>query len=166
MMERTSWTEYFMSVVHAISKRGSCMRGQSGAVIVKDNQILSTGYVGSARGLPHCTDEGCLIRTVKYHDQDGEPEHKHCVRTAHAEENAIVQAARHGHAIEGAHIYCSMEPCLRCAGMIINAGITKVVAEKFYHGAVMSRQWLAQAGVVRVVLNPELPEYAKETGRG
>lgn len=66
-MERTSWLNYFMDVMHAISKRGSCPRGRSGAVIVKDKQILATGYVGAARGLPHCDEVGCLIRTVRYH---------------------------------------------------------------------------------------------------
>lgn len=165
-MERSSWLEYFIDVMHSVAKRGTCPRGQSGAVIVKNEQILSTGYVGAARGLPHCTEEGCLIRTVKYHDVEGEPEHRHCQRTAHAEENAIVQAARHGHAIEGATLFCSMEPCLRCTGMIINAGIVKVIAEKRYHGGALSRDWLHKAGVQLLVLSEELPEYARKTGRG
>lgn len=162
---RTSWLEYFIDVLHAVAKRGSCTRGSSGAVIVKDNQILSTGYVGAARGLPHCVDAGCLMRTVIYHDEPGEPAHKHCHRTAHAEENAIVQAAKHGHAIDGATMICSMEPCLRCAGMIINAGITEVVAERAYHGAALSRQWLKQANVVLTVLNDQPADYDK-TGKG
>jgi len=112
-MERLSWDDYFLKeIVPAVAKRATCDRGRSGAIIVKDKRILTTGYVGSPSGLPHCDDVGHLIHEVI--DENG-VKSKHCVRTLHAEENAILQAAKFGISIEGATIYCSMVPCFRCA---------------------------------------------------
>ncbi len=155
-MKRPSWDEYFMQIVDAVAQRATCDRGKSGAVIVKDKQILSTGYVGAPAGLPHCDEVGHLM--MKYIDDSGK-ESMHCVRTTHAEQNAIVQAAKHGIAINGGTIYCTMEPCLTCAKMIINAGIKRVVAKKRYHAAQLTREFFKQAGVKLEVLNDEVMKY-------
>ncbi|MCD6547700.1 MAG: cytidine/deoxycytidylate deaminase family protein [Nanoarchaeota archaeon] len=155
-MTRPSWDEYFMQIVDAVAKRATCDRGRSGAIIVKDKQILSTGYVGAPSGLPHCDDVGHLL--MKHIDEDGK-ESMHCVRTTHAEQNAIVQAAKHGVAINGATLYCTMEPCLACAKMIINAGIKRVVCKKRYHAGKLTREFFKQAGVKLEVLQDEVMEY-------
>ena len=96
---RPSWNEYFMNVAHEVARRSTCERAQVGAVIVKDKRILTTGYNGSPRGLPHCTEVGCLM------------DNGHCVRTLHAEQNAIIVAALHGVITEGATIYITHQPC-------------------------------------------------------
>ena len=155
-MARPSWDEYFMQIVDAVAQRATCDRGKSGAVIVKDKQILSTGYVGAPAGLPHCDEVGHLM--MKYIDENGK-ESMHCVRTTHAEQNAIVQAAKHGIAINGATLYCTMEPCLTCAKMIINAGIKRVVAKKRYHAGGLTREFFKQAGVKLEVLHEEVMKY-------
>src|SRR5574344_1449422 len=102
---RPTWDEYFMEVCRTVAKRATCDRGMSGCVIARDNQILVTGYVGSPAGLPHCDDVGHLMRKV-IHD-DGSIT-QHCVRTVHAEQNAICQAAKRGISIDGATVYCKM----------------------------------------------------------
>lgn len=145
-----------MSIARAVGARATCDRGKSGAVIVRNKRILSTGYVGAPVGLPHCDDDGHLIKEV--YDKDGKL-HQHCVRTTHAEMNAIVQAARHGVSIEGGTVYCKMEPCLDCAKAIINAGLKRVVCEKKYHGAALSRDFFKQAKIDLVVLNDEFEQY-------
>ena len=118
--KRPSWDEYFMNIVKMIGLRGTCDRGRSGCVITRDKRIISTGYVGSPVGLKHCDEIGHEMNTVMYADNH---ESRHCIRTAHAEQNAIIQAARFGVALEGATLYCKMTPCYACAKMIINAGI-------------------------------------------
>lgn len=145
-----------MEVVHAVAKRATCSRGRNGAVIVKDRQMLATGYVGSAVGQPHCDDVGHLMETTKHVDG---VERQHCVRTIHAEQNAIVQAAKHGIAIKGSTIYTKLEPCPACARMIVNAGIKKVVAEKLYHAAQESRKIFELAGTEIVQLSDEIEKY-------
>ncbi len=112
---RPSWDEYFMGIAFEVAKRSTCDRAHVGAIIVKDKRILTTGYNGSPTGLPHCDDVGHLM-------VDG-----HCVRTLHAEQNAIIQAARYGISVLGSTIYVTHQPCLTCAKMIINAGIVRVV---------------------------------------
>lgn len=156
---RPNWDEYFMEFVDTAAKRATCNRGKSGAVIVFDKQVVSTGYVGAARGLPHCDEAGHLMRKVTY--EDGSVK-EHCMRTAHAEGNAINQAAKRGVSTNGATIYCSMEPCLRCCVDIINAGIVRVVAKRRYQAAAMSREWLKTAGVQLDVLIDEEPEYSRK----
>ncbi|MEM4255283.1 MAG: cytidine/deoxycytidylate deaminase family protein [Candidatus Norongarragalinales archaeon] len=156
---RPSWDEYFMQIAHAAAARATCDRGKAAAVLVKDKFILSTGYVGAPMGLPHCNESGHLMKTV--YDEDGHAK-QHCVRTTHAEQNAIVQAARHGVSIEGATLYCKMEPCLDCAKMIINAGIKRVVAEKKYHAAALTREYFAKAGVLLEVLHDETEDYPNQ----
>ena len=117
---RASWDEYFMNIAKEVATRSTCDRKHVGAVVVRDKSILATGYNGSVRGLGHCDDEGHLM-------EDG-----HCVRTVHAEANAIVQAARNGMRIEGASIYVTASPCWGCFRLIANAGIVKIVFGEFY----------------------------------
>jgi len=153
---RPSWDSYFIELMQTVSKRATCDRGRSGCIIVKDKQIVTTGYVGSPPGLDHCDDVGHLMKKVV--DDDG-TERMHCVRTIHAEQNAICQAAKHGISIEGATLYCTMEPCRVCAMLIISCGISRVVAEKRYHAAKESREMFEQAGVILDVINDEIAQY-------
>ena len=139
-----------------VAKRGTCNRGRTGCVIVKDKRILATGYVGSPRGLPHCDEVGHQIKKTVH--ENGE-ESQHCVRTAHAEMNAICNAARHGIPVEGSTIYTKFEPCAVCAKAIINSGVKRVVCEKMYHAAKDTREMFIQAGVELEVLNKELESY-------
>ncbi|MEM7819536.1 MAG: cytidine/deoxycytidylate deaminase family protein [Candidatus Aenigmatarchaeota archaeon] len=129
-MSRPSWDEYFLGIVNEVAKRATCDRGRAGCIIVKDKRILATGYVGSPSGLPHCDEVGHMMKKVIH--ENGEVT-QHCVRTIHAEQNAICQAARFGISLDGATLYCKMVPCFTCAKMIINAGIKRVVCEKRYH---------------------------------
>lgn len=131
---RLTWNDYFMNIAHEVAKRSTCERAQVGAVIVRDRRILTTGYNGSPRGLPHCTEVGCLM------------ENGHCIRTLHAEQNAIIQAALHGVSTEGATIYVTHQPCFNCAKTIINAGISEIVYDKEYQDD-RSLDFLHQAGV-------------------
>lgn len=117
---RISWDEYFMNIAREIATRATCDRKHVGALIVRDRTILSTGYNGSVRGLPHCDEVGHMM-------EDG-----HCVRTIHAEANAIIQAAKNGTSIAGAGIYVTASPCWSCFKMIANAGITRIVFGEFY----------------------------------
>jgi dCMP deaminase len=156
--KRPSWDEYFMQICKVIASRGTCDRGRTGCVITKDKRIISTGYVGAPAGLPHCDEVGHLYKKV--YNPDGSFS-QHCVRTVHAEQNAICQAARMGVSLEGATLYCKMEPCHVCAQLIINCGIKRVVCEKRYHQAQLSRDFFAQAGVSLIVLNDEIEIYDK-----
>ncbi|MEZ4369003.1 MAG: dCMP deaminase family protein [Kofleriaceae bacterium] len=117
---RASWDEYFMSIAQVVATRSTCPRKYVGSVIVRNRTILSTGYNGSIRGLPHCSDVGHMM-------EDG-----HCVATIHAEANAIIQAARNGAVIEGATIYVTASPCWNCFKQIANAGITRICYGEFY----------------------------------
>jgi len=109
-----------MNIAHEVATRSTCDRKHVGAIITRDKTILSTGYNGSLRGLPHCDEVGHEI------------ENDHCVRTIHAEANAIVQAARNGVTINGAEIYVTASPCYNCFKMIANAGITHIYYGEFY----------------------------------
>src|SRR6185436_16740161 len=117
---RASWDEYFMAIGQQVATRSTCDRKHVGAVIVRDRMILTTGYNGSIRGLAHCDDEGHLM-------EDG-----HCVRTTHAEANAIVQAARNGVSVDAAGIYVTASPCFGCFKLIANAGLSRIVFGEFY----------------------------------
>ena len=138
---------YFLDIVKLVGSRGTCDRGKSGCIIVKDKQILSTGYVGSPKGMPHCDDEGHLM------------EDNHCIRTTHAEQNAIVNAARNGMKIEGGTLYCTMFPCFVCAKLIVNAGILKVICSYDYHASNMSKELFAKAGLSYIIINKEVMKY-------
>jgi dCMP deaminase len=153
---RPSWDEYFLRLVDEIAQRATCDRGKSGCLIVKDKRILCSGYVGSLPGFPHCSEAGHLLRKVI--DDDGTVR-QHCMRTIHAEQNALCQAARYGIPLEGTTLYCSMEPCRVCTMLIISAGIQKVVAKKRYHAGQESRELLQQAGIELLVLSNEIEEY-------
>ena len=120
---RASWDEYFMNIAREVATRSTCDRKHVGAVVVRDKIILATGYNGSIRGLPHCDEEGHLM-------EDG-----HCVRTVHAEANAIVQAARAGVRIDGGGIYVTASPCWGCFRLIANAGIMRIAYGEFYRDA-------------------------------
>lgn len=137
---RPPWDQYFMEIAQTVAQRSTCDRAHVGAVIERDRRILTTGYNGSPAGLPHCDDVGHLMI-------DG-----HCVRTLHAEQNAIIQAALHGVNIQGATVYVTHQPCLNCAKMIINSGIKRVVYAGNYPDE-NSRQFLSEAGVSLVHLN-------------
>ncbi|AEJ19169.1 deoxycytidylate deaminase [Gracilinema caldarium] len=154
--KRPSWDEYFMEVCNAIAKRATCDRGRSGCVIAKNNQILVTGYVGSPAGLPHCDEVGHQLKKMVHEDGSVTT---HCVRTVHAEQNAICQAAKRGIAIEGATLYCKMTPCRTCTMLIINCGITRVVCEKKYHDAKDSEEMFAKAGINLEYINTEIETY-------
>lgn len=156
---RPTWDEYFMEVARTIAKRATCDRGRSGCVVARDRQILVTGYVGSPKGLPHCDDVGHLFKKVTH--EDGH-ESNHCVRTVHAEQNAICQAARLGIALEGATLYCKMTPCRTCAMLIINCGIKHVVCEFRYHAGVESEEMLHAAGIKLDYVNKEILKYDKQ----
>src|SRR5512143_2421790 len=119
-MNRPSWDQYFMDITLDVSRRATCLRAQVGAIVVKDKRILTTGYNGAPKGLPHCLDEGCEIVNG------------HCVRALHAEQNAILQAALYGVPLKGGTIYTTHQPCQVCAKMIINAGLERVVSAGHY----------------------------------
>jgi len=158
-MKRLSWDEYFIKMIDVIGERATCDRGKSGALIVKDKRILTTGYVGSPQGLPHCDEAGHLIHTVI--DENGK-ESKHCVRTLHAEENAILQAAQFGTSLTGATLFCKMTPCFRCAMTIIRVGIVRVVAKKRYHADQRTIEWFKEAKIKLDILNDEIEEYKNQ----
>ena len=118
--KRLSWESYFMNIAHEVATRSTCDRKHVGAVIVRDKTILSTGYNGSIKGLPHCNDAG-------HEMSDG-----HCIRTTHAEANAIVQAAKNGVAVNNSEIYVTASPCYNCFKLIANAGIRVIYYKELY----------------------------------
>ncbi|HQL33650.1 MAG TPA: cytidine/deoxycytidylate deaminase family protein [Treponemataceae bacterium] len=156
---RPTWDEYFMEVCRTVAKRATCDRGRSGCVIALDNQILVTGYVGSPMGLPHCDEVGHQFKKMQH--EDGTVT-QHCVRTVHAEQNAICQAAKRGIAIDGATLYCKMTPCRTCAMLIINCGILRVVAERRYHDCADTIAMFKQAGVTLEHIHDETEKYEKQ----
>lgn len=156
---RPSWDDYFMEVADAISKRATCDRGRSGCVIARDKQLLVTGYVGSPQGLPHCDEIGHQMKKTIH--EDGHVT-QHCVRTVHAEQNAICQASKRGISINGATLYCRMTPCRTCAMLIINCGIVRVVCENRYHSADESEEMFKQAGIQLDYVSKEVLKYTKQ----
>ena len=140
--KRLPWDQYFMTIAHVVAARSTCDRKHVGAVIVRDRTILSTGYNGSIRGMPHCDEDGHMM------------EAGHCVATIHAEANAIIQAARNGVRIEGASIYVTASPCWTCFKMIANAGIGEIYYHEFYR----DERIFAVAGRLGIALTAvELP---------
>jgi len=157
--KRPSWDEYFMEIARAVAKRATCDRGRSGCVIAKDKQILVAGYVGAPSGLPHCDEIGHQIKIMRH--ENGK-ETRHCVRTTHAEQNAIVQAAKNGVSINGSTLYCKMTPCRVCAKMIISSGIQHVVCHTRYHAGEESEEMFARVGISLRFLDGGQEEYAKQ----
>ncbi len=148
-----------MEIAQAVAKRATCDRGRSGAVIARDKQILVTGYVGAPRGLPHCDKVGHQMKTVTH--EDGHVT-QHCLRTTHAEQNAIVQAAKMGISIEDGTLYCKMTPCSTCAKMIINAGIVRVVCEKRYHAGAESEEMFRELGIGLSYFDEGIEQYDRQ----
>lgn len=120
-VDRPSWDEYFMNIAKAVASRSTCTRRSVGALVVREKRILATGYNGAPAGLRHCDHTG-----------GGDMRDGHCARSTHAEQNAIVQAARHGTMIDGATVYCTAQPCLTCAKLLVNAGVKRVVYDGDY----------------------------------
>ena len=148
---RSTWDEYFMEVAEIVKTRSTCMRRQVGAVIVKDNRIITTGYNGAPSGLSHCTEIGSCERQ-RLGIPSGE-RHELC-RALHAEQNAIIQAAKFGVSTDGAELYVTVQPCVICAKMLINAGIVRIVHKGDYPDA-LSRTMLTEAGMTVVRLQAE-----------
>ncbi len=142
--KRPDWDTYFMDIAHVVARRGNCSRRQVAALIIREKRIISTGYNGTPRGVKNCFEGGCPRCS-----SDAPSGHSlgDCI-CAHAEENAIVQAAYHGIAVRGGTLYCTISPCLMCAKMIINAGIVEVVYEEEYHFNEQARNLFAEAGVL------------------
>ncbi len=143
-----------MEIARVVAKRSTCLRQKVGALVVKDKRILSTGYNGAPKGLPHCLDIGCLRE--ERHIKSG-TRHEVC-RAVHAEQNAIIQCALHGASTEGATLYCTHQPCILCTKMIINAGIVRVVFCQHYPDE-DSLKYLKQAEVEVVRFNP--PDFPR-----
>lgn len=139
-IDRPDLDEYFMEIASVVAKRSTCLRNQVGALFVKNKRLLTTGYNGAPAGLQHCDDAGCAREGVASGTR-----HELC-RAVHAEQNAIIQAALHGVSIEGATLYCTHQPCVLCAKMLINTKVTRVVYDQSYPDDTALR-FLAQAGV-------------------
>jgi dCMP deaminase len=129
MSERPSWHQYFLTITRQVAERSTCLRAKVGAVIVRDKNILATGYNGAPAGMPHCTDVGCLVYTSR--TPAGELE-ENCFRTIHAEINAIAQAAKNGAAIRDADIYVTHTPCIHCFKVLVNTGIRRIFYDREY----------------------------------
>lgn len=154
--KRDSWDEYFMKIAEQVATRATCDRLHVGAVIVVNKTLVSTGYNGSPRGMPHCDDVGHLLKEMGGRQS--------CVRTAHGETNAIAQAARTGAKVEGGTVYTTASPCYDCMKLIINAGISKVVCGAPYgsrYGLSNDSAELARAAGLEVVFLSEVPLETK-----
>lgn len=141
-VERPSWDEYFMTLAEEVATRTTCLRRPVGAIIVKDKRILATGYNGVPSGLRHCSETGCLRQQMNV--PSGQ-RHEIC-RGLHAEQNAIIQAARYGIDISGASIYITTQPCVVCAKMLINANIKEVIYQNPYPDK-LSEELLAESNI-------------------
>ncbi len=146
---RPGWDEYFMKLANEVATRTTCLRRAVGAVIVKDNRILATGYNGVPSGLAHCAEVGCLRQEL------GIPsgQRNEICRGLHAEQNAIIQAARFGPIVEGSKIYVNTQPCVVCAKMLINAGIEEIIYQNPYPDE-LSMSMLEEAGMKVRVYHP------------
>lgn len=127
-MKRLSWDKYFMNIADLVSQRSTCLRRQVGCVIVRDKRILATGYNGAPSGLNHCEEIGCLRNKMKIPSG----ERQELCRGLHAEQNTIIQAALMGVSLKGSTLYCTHQPCILCAKMLINAGIEKIIFKGDY----------------------------------
>jgi dCMP deaminase len=141
-MSRPSWDQYFIDITHLVATRSTCMRRRVGALLVKNRNILATGYNGTPSGIRHCEETGCLRERLQV--PSGE-RHELC-RGLHAEQNAIIQAAKHGVNIDGSTLYCTTMPCIICTKMLINAGISRIVFEGGYVDE-LAQEMVAESGV-------------------
>ncbi|EKE05055.1 MAG: hypothetical protein ACD_19C00426G0077 [uncultured bacterium] len=155
---RPSWDEYFLEIMRSVSKRATCDRGRASSIFVKDKQILVTGYVGSPIGMKHCDEIGHQIKKVIH--EDGHIT-EHCVRTVHAEQNAICQAARRGVLLEGSTVYVNMTPCRTCAMLLINTGVVRVVCQNKYHAGQESEEMFKKAKIKLDFVSTEVVKYKK-----
>lgn len=156
---RPDWDEYFFLIMEAVATRATCGRGRSGCVITRENRILATGYVGAPPGMPDCDEVGHeMIQRI---NPDGSKS-EHCIRTAHAEENTIVHAARFGVSLKGGTLYCRMTPCYTCAKMIVTAGIERVICQNDYPSGGPSKEVFKQTGVKYELLNEANMAYEKQ----
>ena len=153
---RPSWDEYFMKIVEMVGTRGNCDRFRGGCVITRDRRIVVTGYNGSPAGSPTCDEVGHEMHTVV--NEDGSSS-RHCIRTTHAEQNAICEAARMGISLEGGTLYCQMTPCYTCAKMLINSGIKRVVCAKDYHAGQRTKEIFQETGVAYSLMDSEVTKY-------
>jgi len=126
--ERPSWDEYFIKIAMLVSERSTCLRHHVGAIIVRDKQILATGYNGAVKGVQDCLSRGCLRNEMNI---ESGTRHEIC-RAVHAEQNAIAQAANQGIRIQNSTLYCTHSPCIICAKLIVNSGIKRVCAYQVY----------------------------------
>lgn len=149
-LNRPDWDEYFMDIINIVKERSTCLRRKVGAVVVKDKRILSTGYNGAPSGCKHCGEMGCLREAM---DVPSGQRHELC-RGSHAEQNAIVQAAKHGASIDGGTIYVTAQPCVICSKLIINSGIRRVVYSGSYPDE-LSVQLLGEAQVELIHYEPD-----------
>jgi dCMP deaminase len=156
-MQRPSWEEYFMSIAQLVARRSTCLRRQVGAVLVKDKNILATGYNGTPSGITHCEQTGCLRDQLKV--PSGE-RHELC-RGLHAEQNVIIQAAKHGSNIDAATLFCTHAPCIICAKMIINSGIKEIVYLDGYPD-ILSKDILEESDIVFRVYSGKTNLVAEE----
>jgi dCMP deaminase len=139
---RPSWEDYFLKITELVASRSTCLRRKVGAILVRDRRILATGYNGAPAGLNHCLEVGCLRA------DRGVPagqRHELC-RAIHAEQNAIIQAARHGVSPVGATLYCTHQPCVICTKMLINSGVCRIIYLEGYPDE-LSMELLEEAGV-------------------
>lgn len=152
-MARSTWDQYFMDIAKQVATRATCDRKHVGALLVRDRTILSTGYNGSIRGLPHCDEVGHMM------------ENGHCVATVHAEANAILQAAKNGVSIDGATIYTTASPCWPCFKLIANSGCVRIVFGEFYRDQRIfdyaAKLGLELVGLGGAAAAPETPVSAK-----
>lgn len=156
---RPSWDEYFLAIGNAVAARSTCDRGKASCVIVRDKHILVTGYAGAPPGFPHCDEVGHQMKSVTH--EDGTVS-QHCMRTTHAEQNALMQAAKFGLSIDGGTLYAKMTPCATCAKLIVTAGIKRVVCEKRYHAGDESEKMFRQAGIAVEFKDSSLESYARQ----
>ena len=147
-MTRPSWERYFMEIAELVSSRSTCLRRQVGAVLVRDKHIIATGYNGAPRAITHCMEAGCLREKLGI--PSGE-RHEMC-RGTHAEQNAIIQAALHGVSTAGSTLYCTHQPCILCAKMLINAGVERVVFQGNYPDG-LAVELMNEAGIEMVIWN-------------
>jgi len=155
-MQRPSWDQYFMDITRLVATRSTCLRRQVGAILVKERNILATGYNGVPSGISHCEAVGCLRE--KHKVPSGE-RHELC-RGLHAEQNAIIQAARHGINIDGSTLYCTTMPCIICTKMLINAGIKTVIYAEGYSDE-LAREMIAETGITVIHFTSGIQELTK-----